>query len=202
MRIFVSGTDTDVGKTLVCAWLCLQTGYDYFKPVQTGIEAGTDSEQISALAGVRVHAERYRYPGPFSPHWSAALQHDTIDADAIALPCADRLIVEGAGGLLVPLNDKTLMIDLIQRLQLPVILVVRSALGTINHTLLSLEALRHREIPVLGVVMNGEPNPANEAAIQHYGRVPLLAVLPRLPEVSRAGLQQIGLPPALKSLLE
>ena len=160
---FVSGTDTGIGKTVVSAWLALHNRADYWKPVQSGIdEHGTDSERVARLSGARVHAEAYRLREPLSPHLAAAIDGVHIDLEAFRPPVAERLVIEGAGGVLVPLNAEHTMLDLMARLGAPVVLVARSALGTINHTCLSLQALRARGIEVAGVVVVGEPNADNE----------------------------------------
>ncbi|QCO19024.1 dethiobiotin synthase (plasmid) [Azospirillum brasilense] len=183
--VFVTGTDTGVGKTLVSA--CLARAWDaaYWKPLQTGLkdEAG-DTPTVAALAALpaeRVHPPAYALAEPLSPHAAAELEGVAIDAGALALPATDRpLVVEGAGGLLVPVTEDVFIIDLIARFGLPVVLVARSTLGTINHTLLSLEALRARGLAVAGVVLNGPPNPANRAAIERFGKVRVLAEIPTL----------------------
>ncbi|GFQ99996.1 ATP-dependent dethiobiotin synthetase BioD [Trichonephila clavata] len=141
MQIFVTGTDTDVGKTTISSWLCLHTGYSYFKPIQTGSTLGTDSHQMSNLTNANVYKENFVYKRPLSPHLAASLENDSINIDRINLPKTHNLIIEGAGGVLVPINKTTLMVDLIKKLAISTILVARSTLGTINHTLLSLEAL-------------------------------------------------------------
>ena len=202
MSVFVTGTGTDVGKTLICSWLCLHSGWDYFKPVQTGCESGTDSDTLRTLTSARIHPEIYCYAGAFSPHVSAALHGEEILSRKIALPIEKNLIVEGAGGVLVPLNSDVLLIDLIRQLQLPVIVVASSTLGTINHTLLSLEALHHRSIPVLGVIVNGPQNSQNVAAIEKYGQTEILAVFPWLATVNRGALFDISLTDSLKKILE
>jgi len=190
MRIFVAGTGTDVGKTVVSAWLCLKGNMDYFKPVQTGSESGTDSDWIQSL-GIRVHPESYCYPKPFSPHYAAFLAGDEINTNNILLPNSKDLVVEGAGGLLVPLNNQYLMIDLIQKLQLPVVLAASGMLGTINHTLMSLEILRARNIDISGVVVSGEYEQHNIDAIAHHGRVRILAVIPQMQPVSKEALLRV-----------
>ena len=170
MQIFITGTDTNIGKTLVSSWLCLHTRYDYFKPLQTGSSEGKDSEVVAQLAGPKIHAESYVYKAPLAPAAAAALEKQSIDIHTIKLPDVPHLIVEGAGGLMVPINPHTLMIDLIKLFSIPVILVARSSLGTINHTLLSLEALRARNVEVLGVITSGLFNHPNCDAIEFYGK--------------------------------
>jgi dethiobiotin synthetase len=202
MQIFVTGTDTDVGKTLICTWLCLHSGYDYFKPVQTGSIDGTDSLTVAKFCDVKIHPESFVYKEPLSPHRAAALENETIDIDRIVLPDAENLIIEGAGGLMVPINDKFMMIDLIKKFEVPVLLVARSGLGTINHTLLSIEALRARDIPLLGMVMNGPINDANREAIEFYGKTKVLACVPKLDKINRETLSTVTLPEKLQKILQ
>lgn len=195
MRYFVTGTDTDVGKTVAAAWLVLHLGASYWKPVQAGLGGETDADAVRRLTGVgpeRILPSAYALPDPLSPHEAARRAGVRIDLERFALPPGDdALIVEGAGGLMVPLNENALMIDLIARLQLPAILVARTTLGTINHTLLSLEALRARSLPVAGVVLNGPDVPHNRAAIETYGRVRVLGHLPPLDPLDRDALLAI-----------
>jgi dethiobiotin synthetase/malonyl-CoA O-methyltransferase len=180
--VFVTGTDTDVGKTMVSAWLVKSWRADYWKPVQSGCLTDSDTDTVRKInPSARFHPPAYLLKEPLSPHEAAVKDGVTIRLDAFALPATDNLlVVEGAGGALVPLNDREMMTDLMVRLGLPVLVVARSGLGTINHTLLTIEALRARRIEVAGVVLNGPPNPANRAAIEHYGQVRVLAELPRL----------------------
>lgn len=198
MQIFVTGTDTDVGKTTISSWLCLHTGYSYFKPIQTGSILGTDSHQVSNLTNANVYKENFVYKEPISPHLAASLE---INIDRISLPKTHNLIIEGAGGVLVPINKTTLMVDLIKKLAIPTILVARSTLGTINHTLLSLEALRARNVPILGVILNGLLSQDNLEAIEFYGRVQVLASVPKLQQVDRERLMQTPLSNRLKAIL-
>ncbi|MGL9719189.1 MAG: dethiobiotin synthase, partial [Wolbachia sp.] len=191
---------TNVGKTTISSWLCLHTGYSYFKPIQTGSIFGTDSHQISSLTNTNVYKESFIYKEPLSPHLAASLENGSIDINKINLPKAHNLIIEGAGGVLVPINKTTLMVDLIKKLAISTILVVRSTLGTINHTLLSLEALRARNIPILGVILNGLPNQDNLEAIEFYGKVRVLSSVPKLQQVDREYLMQTPLSNRLKTL--
>ncbi len=193
--LFVTGTDTGIGKTLVSAWLATHWRADYWKPVQSGIADGTDSGCVEHLVpGIVIHPSTYVLNSPLSPHCSARRDGLRLELSAFHLPVTPRpLVVEGAGGVMVPLNESALMIDLIERLGLPVLIVARSGLGTINHTLMTLEMLRRRPVTLLGVILNGPPNPANREAIIQYGRVPVVAELPPLPVVSAAALA--GLPP-------
>ncbi|KLT21799.1 dethiobiotin synthase [Wolbachia endosymbiont of Armadillidium vulgare str. wVulC] len=202
MQIFVTGTDTDVGKTTISSWLCLHTGYSYFKPIQTGSILGTDSHQISNLTNANVYKENFVYKRPLSPHLAASLENDSINIDSISLPKTHNLIIEGAGGVLVPINKTTLMVDLIKKFATPTILVARTTLGTINHTLLSLEALHARNVPILGVILNGLLSQDNLEAIEFYGRVQVLASVPKLQQIDREHLMQTPLSNRLKAILE
>ncbi len=193
---FVTGTDTDVGKTVVSAWLLAHLDACYWKPVQAGTVPETDTQMIRRVAELpehRIVPEAYVLKEPMAPHEAARREGISIDMAKLVGPRDDRLlIVEGAGGLLVPLNEQDYVIDLIQDLNLPVILVARSTLGTINHMLLSLEALRRRGLVVAGVVINGPESPHNRAAIERYGKTQVIAEIPRLDTVTRSALRQIA----------
>ena len=194
MRYFITGSDTDAGKTIACAWIMLHTPVHYWKPVQAGLE-DTDEETIRALTGAREDRfvpTTYALPEPLSPHEAARRAGVNIDMEAFRLPDGSHpLIVEGAGGLLVPLNEDALVIDLIEKLGLPAILVCRTTLGTINHSLLSLEALRARNIPVAGVILSGPDVPHNRAAIETYGKVRIIAHIPPLDPLTGDALKAI-----------
>ena len=193
--VFVTGTDTDVGKTVISAWLAQHWRADYWKPIQTGSSQGTDFDSIARLApAARIHPSAVILPAPLSPHEAARRENTCIELSALVPPLTDRpLVVEGAGGVMVPINDTALMIDLMEGLALPVVVVARSGLGTINHTLMTLEMLRNRHVPILGVVMNGQLNPANRQAIEHFGGVRVLAEIQPLPAITAAAIA--GLPP-------
>lgn len=194
MRLVVCGTDTDVGKTVVSALLVQGLGAHYWKPVQSGMEGGGDTGRVQQLLGLppeRVWPEAYRLTAPVSPHWAAERDGISIDPARLALPAGDGpLVVETAGGLLVPLGRHWLQIEQIAVWGLPVLLVARSGLGTLNHTLLSLEALERRSIPVLGLVLNGDPHPDNPRTLAALGGVPVLAELPPLDPLDREGLER------------
>lgn len=188
LQFVVAGSDTNVGKTVVSSMLAAGLKSTYWKPIQSGLNECTDTEMVRAVSGLPeqlILAEAYRLSTPVSPHASAALDGITINPDLLSLPkIQGRLIVEGAGGLMVPVNDTTLLIDIIKTWGLPVLLVTSTRLGTINHTLLSLAALRSHEIEVVGVVMNGSPDDISRTAIEHYGRAKVLTTIPHLPEVT------------------
>jgi dethiobiotin synthase len=192
---FVTGTDTDVGKTVVSAWLLTHLDACYWKPVQAGAGPETDALTVRRLAkvpGDRILREAYVLPEAIAPHEAARRAGISVDMAKLEAPATDRLlVVEGAGGMLVPLTDKAYVVDLAAQLHLPVLLVARSTLGTINHTLLSIEALRRRGLPLAGVVINGPETPHNRAAIERYGEVSVIAEIPWLPEVTHATLLAI-----------
>lgn len=175
MRFIVSGTDTDVGKTVFCAGLAGMLGARYWKPVQAGLPG--DSETVAELAGVEILPEAYRLELPASPHQAAAAEGIMIEPDGL-VPPDGPLVIEGAGGLMVPLTSTTLFLDVFARWRIPLILCARTRLGTINHTLLSIEALRARDIPLHGVAFVGEANEENEMTIAGIGRVRRLGRLP------------------------
>ncbi|HEY0426827.1 MAG TPA: dethiobiotin synthase [Pyrinomonadaceae bacterium] len=189
--IFITGTDTGIGKTIVSAsFVCALRKKEkvcYWKPIQTGIEEDNDTETVAKLANCspeEIFDQGFRLEKPLSPHLSARLANVEITIKKILSLAAEKAsenfwIVEGAGGVLVPLNQSELMIDLIKALDLPVLIVARSGLGTINHTLLTLEAVRNRNLKIFGVVMNGETNKENRKAVEHFGRVRVLAQMPK-----------------------
>jgi len=205
--VFVTGTDTDVGKTLISAILAKAWGADYWKPFQTGVAAAPDDTgTVAALLGPGrhvLHPPASVLQAPLAP-WAAAREEGAeLDVAALRLPATDRtLVVEGAGGLYVPLDDERMMIDLAGQLALPMVLVARSTLGTINHTLLSLHAMRAHSLPVLGVVMNGPLSPGNCEALERFGRVSIIAQIPPLERVDAGAVADAAsrIPP-LASLL-
>ncbi|MBT4162751.1 MAG: dethiobiotin synthase [Gammaproteobacteria bacterium] len=180
-RIFVTGTGTDVGKSVISAVLLAGMRGHYWKPIQSGTLDATDTMLIQGLTGLdqdHFLPETYRLNQPLSPHTSAELDGVKISLDDLSLPDAQSyrtLIVEGAGGIMVPLNDRETMLDLIEKLSLPTVVVADSGLGTINHTLLTVDKLKRHHIDVLGVVMNGIRNPPNRRAIERFGQVDVLA---------------------------
>lgn len=193
MRIVVTGTDTDIGKTVFAAGLAGALGASYWKPIQSGLDGGSDGERVAMLAGVPVLPEAYRLTTPCSPHLAAEIDGVTIDPDRLRPPprdplVVDPLVIEGAGGVLVPVTRGLLYADLFARWGFPTVLVARTALGTINHSLLSIEALRARGVPILGVAFVGEANEDSEATIAAIGGVRRLGRLPILPVLDRPSL--------------
>jgi len=183
--VFVTGTDTGVGKTVVSAALMIRYPESrYWKPIQTGPDDDTaEVQRLSRCTRENVHLRGERLPDPVSPHLAASLANTRINLRSLTEFAeterwVDPWIVEGAGGVLVPVNESELMIDLIELLGLAVVVVARTTLGTINHTLLTLEALRARRLQVVAVVMVGASNADNRAAIQHYGQPHLVHQMP------------------------
>ena len=200
--LFVTGTGTDIGKTVVSAALMHRyrsvATLRYWKPIQTGIERDDDTETVRMLgscAGRELFCAGVRLAGPVSPHLAAELSQTTIQIPELLRLIAGESpstcwVVEGAGGVLVPLNENQFMVDLMVQLQLPVVVVASSGLGTINHTLLTLEALRARSLQVSGVVMVGERNSSNRDAIESRGHVNVLGELPRIPALTKDDLRR------------
>ncbi|EPR12859.1 dithiobiotin synthetase [Sphingobium indicum IP26] len=194
MSVFiVTGTDTDIGKTVFAAGLAGALGAYYWKPVQAGVDPEGDKERVAALSGLpasHILPEAYRLTTPASPHLAARIDGVEIDLDRLALPKVDGpLVVEGAGGLMVPVSETLLMIDLFAFWGAPVILCARTGLGTINHSLLSIEALRARAIPVAGIAFIGEPHEENERIVPLLGKVPSLGRLPHLDPLDAESLR-------------
>ncbi|NYT40922.1 ATP-dependent dethiobiotin synthetase BioD [Sphingomonas sp. R-74633] len=193
MRIVVTGTDTDIGKTVFAAGLAGALGASYWKPIQSGLDGGSDAERVAALAGVAVLSEAYRLTTPSSPHLAAEIDGVTIDPERLMPPqidpfVVDPLVIEGAGGVLVPVTRELLYADLFARWGFPTVLVARTSLGTINHSLLSIEALRARGVPILGLAFVGEANEDSEATIAATGKVRRLGRLPILAPLNRDAL--------------
>ncbi|MFN5371993.1 MAG: dethiobiotin synthase [Bacteroidia bacterium] len=193
-RYFVAGIGTDVGKTVVSAVLVEALKADYWKPVQAGDVENTDRMKVQQLVSnteSTFHPERYLLPYPLSPHASAAMAGVEVDANAIQIPDHKApLIIEGAGGLLVPINYNALYIDWVKRMQLEVILVSRHYLGSINHTLLSAEALKSRGIKVKGIIFNGDENNHTESVILQHTRFDFLGRIEDTNNVSKNFIAQ------------
>jgi dethiobiotin synthetase len=192
-RLVVVGTDTGVGKTPCAAARAGALDGVYWKPVQAGDLDETDAEivlRLSSLTPRQILPEAYRLKTPASPHLAAEIDGITIDPRMLVLPECDRpLIVEGAGGLLVPLTREITYIDIIARWNIPVVLCARTTLGTINHSLLSIEALRARDIALVGIAFIGDENIESERIIPDIGRTRRLGRLPHLAPLTRSALQ-------------
>jgi dethiobiotin synthetase len=194
--LIVTGTDTGIGKTVVSAMLTLALDAYYWKPIQSGTAGGTDTERVAALTGLpaaRFLPERHVLREPLSPHRAAELDGVEIEPDDVSLPNGvpeDRfLIVEGAGGVLVPVNRRTLQIDMFARWRAPVVVVARTTLGTINHTLLTLDVLKRRAIPVQGILFVGDAMPDSERTIADFSGVKRLGRLEILPALNASTLR-------------
>lgn len=194
MSFIITGTDTGIGKTVASAMLTLALEANYWKPLQSGIEGMVDTRQVQKLTDLpdeRFLPETYVLTEPLSPHRAAELDRIEIDLARLTPPASERpLVIEGAGGLMVPLTRNNLQINLFKKWNLPVILCARTGLGTINHTLLSLEALWNRNIPLHGVLFIGEENRDNVKTIAEFSGVRVLGRLPLLEELNTASLQK------------
>lgn len=192
-RIVVTGTDTGIGKTVFAAGLAGKLDGVYWKPIQAGVEEETDRATVLRLSGLspeRILPEAYRLRTPASPHLAAERDGIVIDPEALVLPDTDRpLVVEGAGGLMVPLNRQVTYIDLMARWNARVVLCARTTLGTINHSLLSVEALRTRSIAIAGIVFIGDENQESEQIIAGLGQVRHLGRLPYLDPLTGPSLR-------------
>jgi dethiobiotin synthetase len=196
-EFFVTGTDTGIGKTVLSALLCAALDAIYWKPIQTGSIEGTDRATVMRCAEIpasQTREESYIFEPPVSPHLAARWANARIEFQNIrkpALAADEKIVIEGAGGVLVPINESEFMIDLMRHLGAPVVLAARSSLGTINHTLLSIAALRRAELPILGVVMIGERNSDNREAIESYGNIRVVGGIPPLAAINRKTLRDV-----------
>ena len=195
-KYFITGIGTGIGKTLISAILTEKLKADYWKPIQSGDLDTSDSITISSLISntqTVIHPESYRLTQPLSPHLSARLDGIEIDLSKINMPLTNsNLIIEGAGGLMVPLNEKELIIDLIKKLNVEVILVSQNYLGSINHTLLSINLLNQYEIPVKGIIFNGDENVETERYIQQYTKIKKLGNVPSFSDIDKEKVKAAG----------
>lgn len=194
MSFILTGTDTNIGKTVAAAMLVQGLGYNYWKPFQSGIEdGGVDTRRVQKMTDLpdeRFLPEKYVLSEPLSPHRAAELDEVSIDMDDLSIPQSDnQLIIEGAGGLMVPLTRNNLLINQFKAWDLPVILCARTGLGTINHTLLSIEALWARDISIQGLIFIGEHNDDNIRTIAEFSGEKILGHIPFLEELNAESLQ-------------
>ena len=209
LKFVICGTDTDIGKTLISSFFVRGLQSFYWKPIQSGIENETDSQSILRLSGVKkekILKEAYIFKNPVSPHWAAELDEKIIDINLLDLPSINgSLVVETAGGLMVPITRDFLQIDQIKKWDLPVIIVSRSSLGTLNHTLLSIEALNKRNIKILGLVINGDKHLDNPKTLEEFSKLPIIAEFPRLINVDKNNLdrlwQELNIEKTLESII-
>ncbi len=193
---FVTGIGTDVGKTIVSAILTEKLNADYWKPVQAGDLENSDLIKVENLIGNSrsvFHPEAYRLSHPLSPHLSAKLDGTEIELKKIQKPTTtNSLIIEGAGGLMVPLNSTELILDLIKYLDVPVIIVSQNYLGSINHTLLTVNTLKHHNINIKGIIFSGAANKASEDLILNYTQIHCLGKIPLIKEINRETIKEAG----------
>jgi len=193
---FVTGIGTGIGKTVVSAVLTEKLKADYWKPVQSGDLDDSDTLKVKSLVSNKqsvFHQETYRLTQPYSPHKSAAIDGIKIDPEKFIAPStANNLIIEGAGGLMVPLNDHFLMIELVKKLDVSVVLVSQNYLGSINHTLLSVAILKKYDITIAGIIFNGKTDEYSESYILQYTGVRLLGRLPELGVINKVSVREAG----------
>jgi dethiobiotin synthetase len=190
MSVFVTAIHTDSGKTLISAIICMALKMDYWKPVQAGVPTDANTIRTISSGTITIHPEQYLLKTPESPHAAAKKESIAIRLEDFALPKSKNgMVVEGAGGCLVPLNDRDFVIDIASRLHLPVVVISNFYLGSINHTLLTLEALRRRNIAVKGIVFNGKSNVDSERIILQHAGAPCLLKIPQLPNIDKDSIE-------------
>lgn len=193
---FITGIGTGIGKTIASAVLTEKLQADYWKPIQSGDLEQSDSLTVKSLLSnpiSNIHPEQYRLNHPLSPHLSAKLDGLTIELENFKLPITNnKLIVEGAGGLMVPLNDQHLVLDLIKKINLQVILISQHYLGSINHTLLTINTLKQHNISIKGIIFNGESNIESENYILNYGEVTNLGSILPLGKLNKKSIIEAG----------
>jgi dethiobiotin synthetase len=196
-KIFVAGIGTGVGKTIVSAVLTEALQADYWKPVQTGTIVSTDKEMVEMLVSnpkTKVFNNSLEFLHPYSPHYAASIEGRSIELSQITVPqTGNRLVMEGAGGLLVPLNNTHLMIDLIKQLGVAVVLVTKHYLGSINHTLLSIEVLKQKQIPLAGIIFNGDKFADNEEIITRFANTPVIGRIDYREDIDKKFVQEEAL---------
>lgn len=195
MSYFITGIGTEIGKTIASAVLVQALNWDYWKPIQSGDLNNSDSHKLKQLVSTdsRFFEESYRLKTPLSPHASAKLDNIEIDLNQIELPKKNQLIIEGAGGLMVPLNQKETIIDLIKKLKIEVIVVSRHYLGSINHTLLTIDCLKRNQIPIKGIIFNGAENKETESIILSTTKVSVLGRIRPMDKVNQESIKQASL---------
>ena len=191
-QFVICGTDTDIGKTLISSFFVRGLNSFYWKPIQSGIGSESDSQAVRRLAQVnkaKIINEAYIFREPISPHWAAEIDQKVINFQLLNLPNVEgSLIIETAGGLMVPITRNYLQIDQIKQWDIPVILVCKSGLGTLNHTLLSVEALKKRNIKIIGLVINGEKHLDNPNTLAKFSNLPIIAEFPYIQKIDSHNL--------------
>ena len=196
-QIAIVGIGTEVGKTLVSAIACVAFNATYWKPIQTGFlngEGDIDSRTVFEWTKATIHPEAYLLQEPLSPHIAAQIDQVEIDIKTLHIPkdLEGNLIIETAGGLMVPINDYLVYLDIIQQWKIPVILTMNQYLGNINHTILSIEMLKSKNIPILGIVSNGIALPDTNRWIEQYSKIPIILEIPRLENISAEVIQELA----------
>lgn len=202
--LIVTGIGTDIGKTIVSSWLCIHTGWSYWKPIQTGAERNSidlDSYRVSELSGVQIIRESYVYAKGCSPHEASAQVGEHIEKSRLTLPSIPT-IIEGAGGVCVPINTTTLLIDIVVEWRIPVLVVSKGYIGAINHTILTVEALQSRSVPILGIVINGESNRYTHNAIEYHTGCVIENTIPILDTINYESLRTIPLSTKIKNYVD
>ncbi len=191
-NLFITGIGTDVGKTVVSAILTEALEADYWKPVQSGTIDSSDKITVANLISnqkTKIHPEVYSFKEPVSPHLAAALENTNINLSNIQIPSTtNNLIIEGAGGIMVPLNEREFVSDLILQLNTKIVLVISHYLGSINHSLLSIEYLKQKNIPVLGIIFNGEINKASQQIIEKHSPYKTLGIVEKLNQLDKISI--------------
>jgi dethiobiotin synthetase len=196
-HIAIVGIGTEVGKTLVSAIACVAYNATYWKPIQTGYlndEGDIDSRTVHNWTNAKIHPEAYLLQEPLSPHIAAQIDQVEIDINTLQIPkdIKGNLIIETAGGLMVPINDQLVYLDIIQQWNIPVILTMSQYLGNINHTILSIEMLKSKNIPILGIVSNGIALPDTNRWIEQYSKIPIILEIPRIENISTKAIQELA----------
>ncbi len=196
-KIAIVGIGTEVGKTLVSAITCIAFNATYWKPIQTGYLHGKgdiDSQTVHQWTKAPIYPEAYLLQEPLSPHIAAQIDHVEIDISTIQIPkdVEGNLVIETAGGLMVPINDHLVYLDIIQQWNIPVILTMSQYLGNINHTILSIEMLKSKNIPILGIVSNGKSLPDTNRWIEQYSKIPIVLEIPRLEKIAKEVIQDLA----------
>lgn len=191
MKIVVTGIGTDVGKTVVSAILCKAFNLNYWKPIQAGELTNSDSIKVKALSGCNTLPELYRLERPMSPHTAAMEEGITIQLDELKVPEVEPLLIEGAGGLMVPINNEGLTyMDVFKKWSIPVVVVSRHYLGSLNHTLMTISLLKQHNIPIKGIIYVGETHSNNLRFLEKHLQIPTLAKIPLTDEVNAEFVQQ------------
>ena len=197
MNLFITGIGTNVGKTVVSAILTEALEADYWKPIQSGTIEGKDSETVTSLISnskTVIHPETYLLKQPLSPHFAAKLDGVTIEMEKLQLPTTcNHLIIEGAGGLLVPINKNEYVIDVAKKIDCEIVLVISSYLGCINHTLLSIEYLKSNNFKIYALVFNGDFDLEVKQSILDYTLNPIIIDIPTLNTLSKQLISEISM---------